>query len=279
MIPAAGVARSAPERTEKLRVILGDAGVSALADACVMVLGTGGVGSNCVEALARGGVGRFVLVDRDVVSASNLNRQAIAFHSTLGQRKVDVMRRMVLDINPDAHVEVRDDFVRADNVAALLDAYRARVDWVVDAIDTVSTKIALAEYADRTHLPMISSMGGGNKLHPENLGFADIYATVNCPLCRIMRKECRKRGVSGLKVLYSCEQPARTSVAEGAVRSDRSDLGTMSYIPPIMGQMIAGWVIRQICGLDPSESPTCAHRDARPNPSVGAGSDTPHACR
>ena len=124
------------------------------------------------------------------------------------------------------------------------------VDWVVDAVDTISTKLALAEFADKKGLPLVSSMGGGNKLNPEHFAFADIYETVNCPLCRIMRKEARKRGIASLRVLYSKEHPAPTETEPGSERRDRSDLGTMSYVPPIMGQMLAGWVIRQLLQLD-----------------------------
>lgn len=237
-------------QTEKLKVIVGRDGLERLARATVMVLGVGGVGSSCVEALARGGVGNLVIVDRDTVSASNINRQAIAFHSTIGQRKVDAMERMARDINPAVHVETHDDFLRAETLPAFFEPYRGSIDWAVDAIDTVSAKLALAAYADSTGLPLVSSMGGGNKLHPEFFRFADVYDTVNCPLCRIMRKECRKRGIEKLQVLYSREQPVRTSAAEGATRRERSDVGTMSYIPPIMGQMLAGWVIRRILGID-----------------------------
>ena len=214
------------------------------------MLGCGGVGSNCIEALARGGVGTLICVDKDYVSASTINRQAIAFHSTLGKRKVDVMRAMILDINPHCTVETHDTFLQADSLPEFLQTNARGVDWIVDAIDCVSVKLALAEYACEQELPLISSMGGGNKLHPEFLQFADIYETKTCPLCRVMRKEARKRKIAGLRVLYSSEQPAKTQVREGATRADRSDLGTMSYMPPIMGQMIAGWVIRRIVGID-----------------------------
>lgn len=239
--------------TEKLEVIFGADGLQRLRDARVMVLGCGGVGSNCIEALARGGVGTLICVDKDYVSASNINRQAIAFHSTLGKRKVDVMRAMILDINPHCTVETHDTFLQAASLPEFLQTNARGVDWIVDAIDCVSVKLALAEYACEQGLPLISSMGGGNKLHPEFLQFADIYETKTCPLCRVMRKEARKRKIAGLRVLYSSEQPAKTQVREGATRADRSDLGTMSYMPPIMGQMIAGWVIRRIVGIDADE--------------------------
>lgn len=234
----------------KLELIMGCEGLARLASSTVMVLGLGGVGSNCVEALTRGGVGRLVVVDHDVVQKSNINRQAIAFQSTIGRKKTDVVRAMVADINPDAQVEALDAFVLAEDVPALLDAYDGRADYVIDAIDTISTKLSIAEYADRAGMRLISSMGAANKLLPECLRIADVYDTVNCPLCRIMRKEGRKRGIRRLRVLYSCEQPVRVPVREGATRKERSNLGTASYVPPIMGQMIAGAVLRELAGLD-----------------------------
>lgn len=244
------------EATEKLRLIVGSAGIERLAAAHVVVLGLGGVGSNCVEALARAGVGHLFLVDRDIVQASNINRQAIAFRSTLGRRKVDAMRAMVADINPAAAVETRHMLVLRENLEGLLDEARAwarsdggSLDYVVDAIDSVSVKLALAELAQGGEFPLISSMGAANKVHPECLRIADLYKTANCPLCRIMRKEGRKRGIRRLRVLYSCEEPVRVPVREGAARSERSNLGTISYMPPIMGQTIAGAVIREIAGV------------------------------
>ena len=234
----------------RLERIMGRKGLERLTTSTVMVLGVGGVGSNCIEALARGGVGRLVIVDHDVVQESNINRQAIAFRSTLGLPKVEAMRRMIADINPDAQVEALQRFVLAQDVPALLDEYAGRVDYVVDAIDTVSAKLAIAEYADAHDMRLISSMGAANKLHPECLRVADVFETVNCPLSRIMRKEARKRGIKHLKVLYSCEQPVKVAVREGAERRDRSNLGTASFMPPIMGQMIAGQVIRELVGFE-----------------------------
>lgn len=242
---------------EKLELIMGAEGLARLKAARVAVLGLGGVGSNCVEALVRGGVGGLFLVDRDIVQASNINRQAIAFCSTVGRRKVDVMCAMAADINPEARVETRHMLVLRENLDALLDEMEewAReagesLDYVIDAIDTVSAKLALAEAAQRRGLRLISSMGAANKLHPECLRIADVYDTVNCPLCRIMRKEGRKRGIRSLRVLYSCEEPVRVAPREGAARSERSNLGTASFMPPIMGQMMAGAVIRELAGLE-----------------------------
>ncbi len=237
--------------TTKLEVIMGAEGLARLQAASVMVLGCGGVGSSCVEALARGGIGRLVIVDKDVVARSNINRQAIAFESTVGRRKIDVMAAMVADINPACDVVARDAFVLPDNLAALVDdclaACGGRIDYIVDAIDTVATKLALAELAQERGLHLISSMGAANKLHPECLRIADIGDTVRCPLSRIVRKECRRRGIRRLRVLYSCEEPVRTAPRAGT--GERTELGTASFMPPIMGQMIAGEVIRQISGV------------------------------
>ena len=258
--PTGPDAPSTSDATSRMGRIVGEDGLARLRDTSVLVLGLGGVGSNCAEALARGGVGRLVLLDRDVVEPSNINRQAIAFHSTIGQRKVDVMRKMVLDINPHAQVETIHGFVREQDLPDLFAQHvlgpdcKPRVDWVVDAIDTISVKLAIAQTAqlqqwDRYGVKLLAAMGGGNKLHPEALAFADLYDTVNCRLCRIMRKEGRKRGIESLRVLYSSEEAQPATSTDGAARSERSGLGTMSYFPPIMGQMLAAEVIRATLGL------------------------------
>lgn len=247
--------------TTKLAVILGEDGVKRLDQARVAVFGCGGVGSNCIEALARGGVGTLAIVDKDVVAPSNINRQAIAYHSTIGRRKIDVTEEMIRDINPRCRVIARHSFVLSENIEELLAQLERECggpfDYIVDAIDTVSTKLAIAKLAQERSLPLISSMGGANKLHPECLRIADVHKTVNDSLSRIMRKECRKRGIRHLKVLYSCEEPMHLKAREGAARSERSDLGTASFMPPIMGQMIAGEVIRQISGVG-AQSDTAA---------------------
>ena len=237
--------------TEKLEIIMGKEGLKKLSASTVLVLGCGGVGSNCVEALARGGVGKIIVADHDVVSESNINRQAIAFHSTIGRPKVEVMEQMIHDINPDIEVVALKQFVLKENLSEFLDAYATQADYVVDAIDTISAKLALAEQAQvRKDMKLISSMGGANKLRPECFRFSDLKDTVNCPMCRIMRKEARKRGIEHLRVLYSCERPVSTTAKEGATRRERTDLGTASFIPPIMGQMIAGEVIKELAGIN-----------------------------
>lgn len=237
-----------PARYEKLQTLWGAEALRRIMDSHVLVLGAGGVGSNCIEALARGGVGRLTILDRDVVAESNINRQAIAFYSTIGKRKVDVAEAMIKDINPDAQVTKIFGFLRQEDMESFLDTYARDVDYVVDAIDTISAKLKLAELAPNYPFKLISSMGGANKVQPECFKIADLYDTVNCPLCRIMRKEGRKRGIEGLKVLYSCEQPRQTNMGTDWERHERKDLGTASFVPPIFGQMIAGEVLRDLAG-------------------------------
>ncbi|NGM18190.1 tRNA threonylcarbamoyladenosine dehydratase [Eggerthellaceae bacterium zg-893] len=254
----AGQRRFSGTPKEKLEVLWGTRAVERLARSRVVVMGLGGVGSNCVEALARGGIGSFVLVDHDVVSPTNINRQAIAFCSTVGRKKCEVAKALVADINPQAHVVALDRFLWADDAEAFLDEFCLDADYVVDAIDSVSAKLALAAAAEKRGLRYISSMGGANKLRPECFRIADVYETVNDPLSRIMRKEGRKRGIKALKVLYSCEQPVKTQVTAGSTRRERSDLGTASFIPPIMGQMIAGEVLRELaCDEPPCDETVC----------------------
>ena len=235
--------------TTKLELVMGADRVERLRRSRVMVVGLGGVGSSCAEALARGGIGRLVAVDGDEVQRSNINRQAIAFESTVGRRKAEVMRAMVADINPAADVLALDRFVLPDDVDGLL-ADAGPLDYIVDAIDTISTKLVLAERAGKLGIPVISSMGAANKLRPECLEIADIAKTSMCPMCRVVRREARKRGIAGLRVIYSREEPVRPDAPQGAdARDGHARLGTVSYMPPIMGQMMAGFVIRELAGL------------------------------
>lgn len=236
--------------TSRLTILMGPSGVERIRAARVAVFGCGGVGSSCVEALARGYVGTLAIVDGDAVEASNINRQALAFQSTVGRRKVEVMSAMVADINPAARVLAYDRFVLPDTLDPLMDdilAAMGGIDYIVDALDTVATKLALAAYTDRTGIPLVSSMGAAMKVHPERLRIADISETRNCALSRTMRKACRKRGIAHLTVLFSDEEPLRPAVA--APDGARLPLGTASFMPPIMGQMIAGHVIRELTGL------------------------------
>ena len=247
-------AAAAPVETRdtKLEIIMGREALNKLANATVLVLGCGGVGSNCCEALARGGIGHFVILDKDIIAPSNINRQAIAFQSTIGKRKVDVMEAMIHDINPAATVIKRTEYLLSDNIdeffASVLEQTDGKLDYVVDAIDTISAKLTIAKYAQDHDIRLVSSMGGANKLHPECLRFADIFDTVRDPMSRIMRKECKKRGIKSLHVLFSCEESVKTQPRDPSNIHERTELGTASFMPPIMGQMIAGEVIRQISG-------------------------------
>lgn len=227
-------------RTE---LLLGEAAIARLAGSRVLVFGVGGVGSHCIEALARSGVGSLGLVDNDTVSLTNINRQSIAYHSTVGQYKTQVMKNRILDINPRACVDTFETFVLEDNLEPLL---QGPIDYIVDAIDTVSAKLAIAMLAAKKNIPLISSMGTGNKLCPEKFEIADIHSTSVCPLCRVMRRELNKRGLNHLEVLYSREEPLKpVTICEEAVEK-RSVPGSISFVPPVAGLMIAGHVIKTL---------------------------------
>lgn len=231
-------------RTEQL---LGRERFQKLRRCHVMVLGAGGVGSHCMEALARAGVGRLTLVDSDRVAPSNINRQSIALLSTVGRYKTEVMKEKIRDICPDTQVECRETFVLPDNVDTL---FGERPDYIVDAIDTVSAKIAVAEKAREYTIPLISSMGTGNKLHGELFQIGNLSETSVCPLCRVMRRELKKRGIEHLKVLYSTEKPIPPQAPEkGEDEGKRLPPGSISFVPPVAGLLIAGEVVRDLLEL------------------------------
>ena len=234
-------------RTE---LLIGAEAEKRLRSASVMVFGVGGVGSHCIEALARCGVGKLTLIDNDRVSLTNINRQSIAYHSTVGRYKTEVMKERIRDICPDICVDTHEMFVLPDNIDALFGQI-GKPDYIIDAIDTVSAKIALVELAQRENIPVISSMGTGNKLHPEMFRIADLSETRVCPLCRVMRKELKNRGIIHLKVLYSEEKPVdtggRTTGEDTGAR--RSVPGSISFVPPAAGLIIAGEVIRTLAGV------------------------------
>ncbi len=229
-------------RTE---LLLGTEGVEKLRKASVMVFGVGGVGSHCIEALARSGVGKLILIDNDTVSLTNINRQSIAYHSTVGRYKTEVMRERIYDICPDIIVETYERFILPDNVEELI---LKRPDYVIDAIDTVTAKLALAELCEKYKVPLISCMGTGNKLHPELFEITDITKTSVCPLCKVMRRELKARGIRHLKVLYSKEQPIDIGNRDfGEEKGRRRSLpGSVSFTPPVAGLLIAGEVIREL---------------------------------
>ena len=238
----------------RTQLLIGEDGLNRLKDSTVMVFGVGGVGSHCIEALARSGVGRLIVIDSDTVSLTNINRQSIAYHSTIGRMKTEVMRERIRDIDPAITVRAYETFVLPENLAELLDQEEkntdGKIDYIIDAIDTVSAKIALVEEAQKRDIPLISSMGTGNKLHPELFEIADLSETSVCPLCRVMRRELKQRGITHLKVLYSKEKPVDVS---GRITGEdsgarRSLPGSISFVPPVAGLLIAGEVIRELAG-------------------------------
>ena len=230
----------------RTQMLLGPEAMEKLRQSRVAVFGIGGVGGYVVEALARAGIGALDLVDHDRIALSNLNRQIIATRETLGQYKVDVAEARIHSINPDCKVtihrifflpETREQFMFSD------------YDYVVDAIDTVAGKLALVETAKAAGTPVICAMGAGNKLDPSAFRVADIYETSVCPLARVMRSECRKRGIDRLKVVYSTEpplQPLEQSEASSSAR--RSTPGSVSFVPSVAGLILAGEVIRDLIG-------------------------------
>lgn len=232
-------------RTE---LLIGREGMNRLKNASVMVFGVGGVGSHCIEALARSGVGKLILIDNDTVSLTNINRQSIAYHSTVGRYKTKVMKERIHDICPDIKIVTYEMFVLPDNIGTF---FSEPVDYIVDAIDTVTAKLALVQLAKEKNIPIISSMGTGNKLHPEMFEVTDIYKTSVCPLCKVMRKELKARGIKRLKVLYSKEIPVDISErVTGEEKGNRRSLpGSISFVPPVAGLIIAGEVIRELAGV------------------------------
>ena len=229
-------------RTE---LLLGKEALDKLAGSRVAVFGIGGVGGYVCEALVRSGVGEFDLVDDDKVCLTNLNRQIIATRKTIGKYKVEVMRDRILEINPDAKVNVHKCFFLPENAEEFpFDEY----DYIVDAVDTVTAKIALVMKAQEMQIPIISSMGTGNKLHGEMFEIADISKTSVCPLCKVMRKELKARGIRHLKVLYSKEMPVDVSDRETEEDAGRRRAlpGSISFVPPVAGLLIAGEAIRDL---------------------------------
>lgn len=227
-------------RTE---LLVGTDAMERYKNARVAVFGVGGVGGYVVEALARSGIGALDLIDNDTVSLTNLNRQIIATHSSIGRFKVDVARERVLDINPEAAVEVYRCFYLPDT-AEQFDFHM--YDYVVDAIDTVTGKLELIMQAKRCHTPVISSMGAGNKLDATAFEVADIYETSVCPLAKVMRRELKKRGIERLKVVYSREPPLMPRESEEQTGGRRQIPGSMAHVPSVAGLILAGEVLRDL---------------------------------
>ena len=227
------------EEFSRSALVLGDDSMKKLSSSHVIVFGLGGVGGYVVEALARTGVGHLDLVDNDEVSLSNLNRQIYALHSTVGKDKVDVAADRVLDINPDCIVTKHKIFYLPETADQI---NLSDFDYIVDCIDTVSAKIELVMRAKEADVPIISSMGTGNKLDPSKLKIADVSKTSVCPLARVMRQELRKRGIYHLKCVFSTEEPATVSIESGS----RHVPGSVAFVPSVTGLMLAGEVIKDL---------------------------------
>ena len=239
------------EQFVRTKMLLGQETLEKLKNAHVAVFGVGGVGGYVAEALARSGVGKFDLIDNDTVALSNINRQIIALHSTVGQYKVDVMKARILDINPETEVTVHKCFFLPENSEEF---DFSKYTYIVDAIDTVTAKLELIVRANEAGVPIISSMGTGNKLDPTRLEVSDIYKTEVCPLARVMRAELKKRGIKKLKVVYSKEQPVKRKNCEEKQISPENQgrikdvPGSVAFVPSVAGLIIAGQVILDIRG-------------------------------
>ena len=223
------------ELFERTELLIGEDNVKRLGGKHVAVFGVGGVGGYVCEALARSGVGRLTIVDRDVVSKSNINRQIIALNSTVGMPKVNVMKNRIMDINPDAIVDAREVFFLPDT-AEQFDF--GTYDYVVDCVDTVTAKIAIIEAAKKAGVPVISCMGAGNKLDPAGFKVADIAKSSVCPLAKVMRHELKKRNISDVKCVFSTEE----SRLHG-----ETTIGSIAYVPSVAGLILAGEVIKDLC--------------------------------
>ncbi len=232
------------DRFSRTRLLLGEDGVEKLRNSSVAVFGVGGVGGYAAEALARTGVGALMLVDNDVVSLTNINRQLIALDSTVGQKKVEALKSRLLDINPELNIITREEFFLPEN-SETFDF--TGFDYIIDAIDTVSGKIELVMKAKREGTAIICSMGAGNKLDPTAFEVSDIFKTSVCPLARVMRTELRKRGVKKLKVVYSKEK-ARKPLESEEESSKRRTPGSLAFVPSVAGLIIASEVVKDIVG-------------------------------
>lgn len=232
------------EKFSRTEMLVGNEGMEKLRNAKVVIFGLGGVGSFVCEGLARSGVGNFVLVDYDKVDETNINRQVIATTKTIGQCKVDIMKERILDINPDANVEIYKEFYLED---CEIDIITSDLSYAVDCVDTIMAKIAIICKSKELGVPVISSMGTGNKLDPTMFEVADIYETSVCPLARIMKKDLRKRNIEECKVVYSQELPKNTNDCDINKNKGKVKVkGSISFVPSVAGLIIAGEVIKDI---------------------------------
>ena len=227
-----------PNQFSRTELLIGKDGIKKLQNSKVAIFGIGGVGSFVVEALIRAGVENFILVDKDVVDVTNINRQIIATYKTIGKSKVEVAKERMLEINPNAKIEIYQEFFTPESKGILDES----VDYIVDAVDNVTAKIELVVRANNLEIPIISSMGTGNKLDPTRFEVADIYSTSMCPLAKVMRKELKARNIKKLKVVYSKEEPIK--IAEN--KEKQNTPASISFVPSVAGLIIAGEVIKDI---------------------------------
>lgn len=228
------------ERFFRTEILIGNENLEKLKNSKVAVFGIGGVGSYAAMALARSGIYNIDLIDCDTVNITNINRQLVAYESTLGRKKTDVMKEIILDINPMANVVCHNVFIDKETIKQFdFSSY----DYVVDAIDTVSSKLMMIELCEKSGTKIISSMGTGNKLNPAELEISDIYKTSVCPLARVMRQELKKRGIKKLKVIYSKEIPIKPNLPE-----ERRVVGSTSFVPPVAGFIIASETVKDLIG-------------------------------
>ena len=234
-------------RTE---LLLGQDAMEKLRGSRVAVFGIGGVGGHVVEALARSGVGAFDLIDNDTVSITNINRQIIATLDSVGKYKTEVMKERILSINPEAEIEIHNCFFLPET-QEMFDF--SNYDYVVDAVDTVTAKLSLVERAKEAGVPIISSMGAGNKLNPTQFEVADIYKTSVCPLAKVMRRELKKRGITKLKVVYSKEEaitPQETEAGKAEQENQKKVIpGSIAFVPSVAGLILASEVIKDLCSI------------------------------
>ncbi|MDO5860908.1 tRNA threonylcarbamoyladenosine dehydratase [Methanobrevibacter sp.] len=231
------------EKFSRTEMLIGNDGMKKLNDSKVAIFGIGGVGSFVCEGLARSGIGNFILIDYDKIDESNINRQLIATVKTVGKYKVDLMKERILEINPDANVEIYKEFYMADSQSNII---TEDISYAVDCVDTIMAKIAIICSCNAVDVPVISSMGTGNKLDPSMFEVADIYETSVCPLARIMKKDLRKRDIEKLKVVYSKEPPINTNDCAINQNAKYKVKGSTSFVPSVAGLIIAGEVVKDI---------------------------------
>lgn len=230
------------ERFIRTSLVIGEDNIDRLSESRVAVFGVGGVGGFVCEALARSGIGKLTLIDGDTVAKSNINRQIIALESTVGKHKAEIMKERILDINPDAEVDALNIFLNSDTVNTI---DFTQFDYIVDAVDDIKAKVLLAKLADENKIPIIAAMGAGNKTDPTKFEVSDIFKTSVCPLARIMRHELKKAGIKKLKVVYSKETPKNPPYR---IEGEKT-VGSLAFVPSVMGLIIAGEVIKDICKI------------------------------